>query len=356
MTSSAKLKTQSEMSKVELAPRKMKILAAVIETFSVTGEPVGSKALLEKLDFSVSSATIRNEMADLAEKGLLIQPHTSAGRIPSKQGYRLYLNSIVSLPKLSQRDKSIIDEVLFECADEPEHILTGASDVLAQITGLTCAATTPPGNKALIQRIRFVQTGRQTAMLVLITNTGMVKTQLFRVDYSLTHKILEVFELALNERLVKTPLIAITPAFIQSMCASLSDLSMLLPSILLALMESAKEASGTNVTLAGQANLLFCHDFDITTVRKVSSFLNNKERVTNLLLSSPEHTRVFLGEESECPELVSSGVILSKYVVENQQGAIALFGPIRMNYPRFISLISYTACKTEELINGLLEP
>lgn len=339
-----------------LSSRKKKILDAVIKTYSVTGEPVGSKALLENLDISVSSATIRNEMAELANMGYLIQPHTSAGRIPSKKGYRLYLNSLSALPVVPKQNQDLIEDTLSSCADEPGHILECAANILSQMTGLVSTATSPPGDKSCIQKVKFVQTGRNTAMLIIITSMGMVQSRLFRVEYALSDEILKVFERALNEKLARVPLLEITPAFIQSLCAGLGELAILMPNIMIALVNSAKEVLGTNVILSGQFNLLLCHDFDITTVRNVSSFIYNKDRLSSLLIGAQNQTGVFLGDESGQPELSSSSVIFSKYQIDEHMGAIALFGPLRLDYPKHISLVVYTAEVVSKLINGLLEP
>ena len=208
---------------MELGARKLKILQAVIEAYIQTGEPVGSKALCELLDVSVSSATIRNEMASLSELGLLEQPHTSAGRIPTQFGYRLYINELMKPKPLSDEEMRYIDGYLSEYADDPDLLLEKAAEMLAEMTKYAAISTTPTNRDATIQRIQLVQTGPHTAMLVLTTSTGTVKSKLFRTNYLLNSDILRMFSNVLNEKMGSVHLLNVTPDFIKSTAFSIED-------------------------------------------------------------------------------------------------------------------------------------
>lgn len=341
---------------MELAPRKSKILSAVVESYIQTGEPVGSKTLLEQMDLSVSSATVRNEMASLAEMGYLIQPHTSAGRIPSQRGYRHYIDHIMRSVPLSPQNRELVDARLSAAADDPEHILSEASGVLSHLTGNACAATTPPGENAEIRKIHLVQTGRQTAMAVLITSSGMVKNRLFRCDYLLTPEIVKVFDRLLNEKFGGVPLHDVTPAFIQTAAVGFGELAMLMPNVLMAVMESAKEAAQMNVSLRGETSLLFCRDYDLSDVRAVMKLLHSPDDTAKLLLSGGENTEVFIGGESGREELVNSSVITRRYKISGRPaGAVGIIGPVRMDYSRSIGVLEYVSGTVGTLISELLE-
>ena len=177
---------------MEPTQRKMKILEAVVESYIRTGEPVGSKTLCGSLDFSVSSATVRNDMAELASIGLLEQTHTSSGRIPTELGYRIYVDQLMTCAELTKYEQSRVDDALYLSADAPEHLLESAAAVLSGMTRYAAVATAPSGESAIIRRIRFVQTGKYTAMAVLITSTGSVKTRLFRCEYIITPELVEM--------------------------------------------------------------------------------------------------------------------------------------------------------------------
>ena len=181
---------------MELPARKNKILNAVVKQYIAAGEPVGSKALLELLDFPVSSATVRNEMAALSEMGYLVQPHTSAGRIPTQLGYRHYLDHSIEPAQIDPRERRAIDDAISLCADDPEHILSKGAEILSQLTGYAALSTTPPSDETTIERIKIVQVSKHTSMMVMITSKGMVKNRLFRCDHNLNEDVLNDPELS----------------------------------------------------------------------------------------------------------------------------------------------------------------
>ena len=337
--------------------RKKKILQAVVESYIETGEPVGSKAVCSILEFPVSSATVRNDMAELSEKGLLEQPHTSAGRIPSKKGYRYYVDSIMPTKRLSANRRDMISESLISASDAPESILSQATSLLAQITNYAAVSTTPLGHDATVRRIRLVQTGKYSSMIVLITSSGMVKNRLFRCDYVLTPELLRIFENAVNSKLSGLPLSSFTPAFIQTTTISFGELAMLLPNIMLAIMDAANEASKTNIKLDGQTNLLFLPGLDLHSARSVIRFLNRSNDVAGLLLKMGDKSKskIIIGDESDYPELYESSIVMSRYTIsDNNSGAVAIIGPTRMDYADALANTEYISEMIGRLIRELM--
>lgn len=341
---------------MDLGNRREEILNAVVKHYIATGEPIGSKSLLNSLDFSVSSATVRNEMAYLSDLGFLEQPHTSAGRVPSQLGYRYYIDRLMEAQVLSERERQIVKSQLHTVADDPQHILNEASRLLAQLTGGVSISTTPASDQTKIARIRLVQTGKHTAMMVMITTAGMVKNRLFRCDLNVNEEMLSVFEKALNEMLSGVLLCAITPAFIQTLAVSLGDLLILMPQALVTVMDAAKEASVISLSLHGRSNLLLVQDFDLHTVRGLMRFISNKEAVQALLLAIPEQLSVVIGRESGIPELTQTGLIVSRYYMDDVKGGcIAVLGPMRMNYGKNLAYLEYISCISGKLISELVE-
>lgn len=186
---------------MELTPRKQKILSAIIELYTVSGEPVGSKVLCDSLDFSVSSATVRNEMSDLAAMGLLDQPHTSAGRVPSEKGYRVYLDELMQPAAVTPEERHFIDALLLPSAYDPEKLLDGVARILAGVSHMAAITTTPSGSAASVAGVQFVQTSRRTAMLILMTTSGTMHSRVFHCDFELSPEILRVFFRVFNEDL-----------------------------------------------------------------------------------------------------------------------------------------------------------
>lgn len=339
------------------AIRKLKILEAIVDSYIGTGEPVGSKTLCDDLDFNVSSATVRNDMAELAELGLLSQPHTSSGRVPTNLGYRIYVDKLMSVKPVSPAEQGVIRDSLLLHSDAPEHLLSESAQLLSDITHYAAAVTSPPADRAYIKQIKFVQTGKHTAMAVLIASTGMVRTRLFRCDFVVNDEILGLFDSALNDKLQGTMLVDVTPAFIQSAAISLGELSMLVPNALIAIHDAAKDAATMNIALEGQSNLLFLPEFSFESARQTVEFLNRTGDIIKLLGNSNEPTSVLIGEETKIPELSESSIIISRYSVSDIcSGAIAVIGPTRMNYSKNIANTEYFAhivgTMLSELLNG----
>lgn len=341
---------------MELTPRQQKILAAVVELYITTGEPVGSKSLCETLDFHVSSATVRNEMGNLSELGLLEQPHTSAGRVPTERGYRVYIDRLMKHPGITGDEKRYIDSLILPSAYDPEKLLDGVAKVLASLTKFAAVSTTPSGESAVIRAVQLVQTSRRTAMAILMTSAGMMKSRVFRCDFDLTPEILRVFFRMLNEKLIGIPVSSVTPAFIQSMAASMGDMAMMISSALMAVADAAQESMQSEVCLDGEVNLLFYPEFSQEEIRRIVDFLSRPADLCHLLSRQKEDVCVMIGEESHRPELRDSSVIVSRYSVGGKNaGALAIIGPMRMNYGRIISRVEYLSSSVGKMLTELMD-
>lgn len=341
---------------MKIALRKQKILAAVIEHYIATGEPIGSKSLQNTEGLDVSSATIRNELADLTVKGFLRQPHTSAGRIPTEYGYRYYVDNLMRPSELDDRVTRYIENRLLSSGDAPEHIVKTASVIASELIGTAALSTTPTGDNTRVHRIKFVQTGRHTSMLVLITSSGMVKSRLFRCDFDITPEMLNVFDRALNERLAGQPLSAVNRPFAQTFAASFGELGLLMPDMLTAVMDACKESLGTNVYTSGSTKLLYQNDFDLISARGVLEFLNDSDSRDKFLNGIPEGTNIYIGKENSSVLLRHSAFVATRYTIENQPaGLIAVIGSTRFDYPKAVSILEciskYAGSFIEELLS-----
>lgn len=343
------------MGKLEPISRKFKILAAIVDRYISTGFPVGSKAVCEDLDLSFSPATIRSEMANLADFGYLFQPHVSAGRVPSDQGYRLYINKLMPEKPLQNEEKSFINGILALSATDPESLLEAAAKVLAEITDYAVVITTPPNLESTVRDIKFVQIGRQSGMIVLMTSSGMIKNKLFKCEYELTSDILNMLGGVLNEKFRGEPLKSITPEYMDFMVGSNSEMSLLLMPVIDALMKAAEEACEVEVKIKGQKNLLANQTLSPETLIEIFSFLENKDRLINLM-NVPEHGLNFvIGDENVYRELRQASVVATRYNVGEKSGAIGVIGPTRMDYSQVSSQIQYVAALVGVLLGKILE-
>ena len=341
---------------MEPTQRKMKILEAVVEEYIKSGEPVGSKALCDVLDFSVSSATVRNDMAELSSLGLLEQTHTSSGRVPTELGYRIYLDKLMKPSELDQREKTALSDTLYMSANTPENLLEKTADVLSRITGCATVAASPSGERAVIRRVRFVQTGGYTAMVVLITSTGSVKTRLFRCDFLITSQFIEMFEKLMNEKLEGLSVTSITPAFMQTTAVSLGEMSMIVPNMLVAVHDAAKDAASTGVFIKGQANLFTIPELASSDGKKVMEMLGHSSELARLLSSESEKADVLIGSELHDPAFTNLSFIVKHYKASDEcSGTLAVVGPVRMEYPKIIATLEYAADTVGTLLNEMLE-
>lgn len=341
---------------MELAARKQKILSAIIESYISTGEPVGSKSLINEAGLDVSSATVRNEMADLTNRGFLVQPHTSAGRIPTQQAYRYYVDNVLRVTPVSQSGKDYIQSTLYQNADSPENILQSAADLLSQLTDYVAVATTPDGEDSRIRKISFVQTGAHTAMAVVIASNGIIKTKLFRCEFLITPEILEVFDKALNETFAGVKLSSINQPFIQTAAARFGELSLFMPGVLMAIKEASTLARSVSVCHSGYTKLMFVPDVNFISARAVMEFLSNEHDLARMLENLPLDTAVTIGRENSRIELAASTIVSSRYSVEsNPSGVLAVIGPLRMDYGRVISILDCVSECVGTLIGELIE-
>lgn len=341
---------------MDLGDRKQKILACVVESYIASGEPVGSKALVTQAGFAVSSATIRNELADLVNKGYLKQPHTSAGRVPTQKGYRYYIDNLMGSDTVSYKVKEYIEQNVAMAADAPEKILAKTAQVLSELSGMAAVTTTPGGDNARVHKIRFVITGRHTCMVVLITSNGMVKSRLFRCSFVLTPELIALFDKALNESFVGVPLKDINQGFLQTVAASFGELSLFMPDVLIAILDATSQAMQSTVSVFGATNLLFLPSYDMLCARNVLKFLSDEASLSQLLNENPKGTKVYIGNESGHYELQDSCVITTRYEIGSvAAGAIALIGPVRTDYKKLIAQIEFASSCVSGLIGELLE-
>ncbi len=334
---------------MEMTPRKEKILFSVVRDFIRSGEPVGSKAIAEEI--GVSSATVRNEMSELIDLGLLEQPHTSAGRIPSSKGYREYVDRLMVIPPLREEEKKYFDSVLAGSAYEPERLLLCVCRLLSGTTRYASAVTTPSGTAARVKAVQFVQLSRRTAMLLLMSSAGTMKTRVFHCDFDLTGEMMRVFFRVFNEKVTGRNVADITPAFLQTMAASMGEMYVLVGSALLALLEAVRDTMETDVVMSGQMNLLLYPELEH---RRILDFLERKSEVAALLHGKPGRVSVLIGTESDRPELQSASLLISPYAIDGQAvGALAVLGPTRMDYARLTAVLKYLTGETGRMLTAL---
>jgi len=343
-----------------MAPnRRQKILAAIVEQYIETGEPVGSKALLDKLDISVSSATIRNDMAALTKMGYIYQPHTSAGRIPTQSGYRYYVDNLMKVAELGEGDRRRIEAGVDDRSGDPEALLTKAGEALTEFTNYAALSTTPSDENAVIKNIEMVPVAPKVAMVVLMTSTGILKSKACRTDVTISPDMKSVFDTVVSDEFVGKPLQDIGTVMIQTIVASLGAKALTMSPLLSAIADLAEEASQTEVNLSGQSSLLGYKEYE-NNLPELLQFLHQTGPL-NMLVSSGEPDadtgiEVRIGSENRYKELSGSSTIISRYKIgDKATGAIGIIGPTRMNYSKLIPSIKYLSDIVSRILSDVYE-
>lgn len=294
-------------------------------------------------------------MADLADSGYLLQPHVSAGRIPSHQGYRLYINKLMPKKPLSMDEKVFVNGTLRLASTDPEKLLESAARVLSDITSFTAIVTAPPSGESCVKDIAFVGIGKQTAMLTLMTTDGMVKNKIFRCEFELNEDVLRMFSGILNGKFRGEKLKDVTPEFVDILVGEDRELAFLLLPVIDALMETAKEVCEIKVKIYGQKNLLSIPGITTETVINIFNFLENKENVFGLLDSDNCGAKFIVGEENSYVQLRDASVISTHYNIGGKFGTIGVIGPTRMDYAMTYSRIEYVSSLVGALLGRILE-
>ena len=327
---------------MELSERKEKILSAIIERFITTGEPVGSKFLVEVLSFPVSSATVRNEMAYLSDMGYLSQPHTSAGRIPSDKGYRYYIDKLLMNFSPSDADMFRILSAIDRTDGDAVGILAQICEVLSSVTGLTAVAVTPHSDNSVITGTQVIPLSVRTAMVVVKTSAGVTKSRIARLECEIDYELIELFHNVTAANFIGIDSSEFTTAKLQCAMASLGEKSLDIMPLIVSFFEAALEASGADVIVSGHEAVLSSDELSAYAL-DILQLLRNKGAAAALMdadKNSPVELQI--GAENEFTCLRRAAVIKAPYKVgETSYGSIGVIGPTKTDYSRVLPLVKY---------------
>ncbi|HJA26703.1 MAG TPA: heat-inducible transcriptional repressor HrcA [Candidatus Fournierella merdigallinarum] len=332
--------------------RKQRVLEAIVTLYTQGGEPVGSGLLCRYFDMAVSSATLRNEMAALTKLGLLEQPHTSAGRVPSAKGYRYYLDNLMSPSRgLTPRQKTEIDRIFAGLDNEPERLAAGAAKALAGYTGYMVAATTPRADDLCIAHFEVVQVGRYAAAVLAVTSAGGVRTRVARLDTGLTRADAALLAQVLNRGLTFVAPADLNGAVLANLAADLGERGSQLYPVLNAAAALLQEAAQARTYLEGEQYLMRWPEL-IDQLPGVLELFSDEERAGRLITPRTGRTTVLLGEDLQRP-MPGLCFMSKRYLAGGGlTGAMALLGPTRMPFEQLMPVLDYFALKLGECMAG----
>lgn len=332
--------------------RKQQVLEAIVALYSAEGEPVGSNLLSEYLQLAVSSATLRNEMAALTKLGLLEQPHTSAGRVPSTKGYRYYIDYLMHPEDgLSIRQKTEIDQMFATLDYEPERMAAGAARLLSAYTGYTAAATTPRADDACIAHFEVVQVGRCAAAVLAVSAAGGVRSRVARLDAGLTRTDAASLSAVLNSGLTFVSPADLSHTALRQMALQLGEKGAVLYPVINAAAALLKDSAKARTYLEGPQHLSHWAE-TVGQLPAVLELFGNQELAGRLITPPTGRTSVLMGEDLT-PSIPGVCFVSRRYLAGGGLvGALALLGPVRMPYQELIPVLDYFALKLGGYMTG----
>lgn len=335
---------------MELDERKMKILQAIVKNYLETGEPVGSRTISKYTDLNLSSATIRNEMADLEEQGYILQPHTSAGRIPSDKGYRLYVDEMMKEREtlLDSREKELdtMKDFLVEKVDRVETLLQNMAKVLANNTNYATMISTPKLHNNRVKFIQLSSVEENKILCVLVLEGNIIKNKILNVNAPLDNETILKLNILLNSTLNGLTLEEINLGMISKMTLQAGEQSELIRSVLDAIAEAINSEKDMEIYTSGATNILKYPELsDSVNASRLIGTLEEKKLLTNLIADvndgeEENAIQIYIGDETPVQSMKDCSVVTATYELEDgMRGTIGVIGPKRMDYEKVVETL-----------------
>ena len=325
---------------MQLDERKMKILQAIIRNYLETGEPVGSRTISKYTDLHLSSATIRNEMADLEEMGYILQPYTSAGRIPSDAGYRLYVDMMMAE---KEREVQELKEVLLEKEDRLDNLLKQTAKLLAANTNYATMVSAPSMHRNKLKFIQLSRVEKKQLLAVIVTEGNMIKNTILSVDEVLTDETILKLNILLNTHLNGLFIEEINLALISALKKQAGIHSEIVSQVIDAIADAMKEDEDLEIYTSGTKNIFRYPELaDHRRASELITTFEEKKELTELVretLSEENNTgiQVYIGKESRLEKMQDCSIVTATYELgEGMKGTIGIIGPKRMDYDKVI--------------------
>ncbi len=338
---------------MELDERKLKILQAVVRNYLETGEPVGSRTISKYTDLNLSSATIRNEMADLEELGYILQPHTSAGRIPSDKGYRLYVDNMM---REKEKEVEEMKEMLLEKEDKMEHLLKQVAKVLATNTNYATLISAPAVHHNKLKFIQLSRVDKKQLLVVVVIEGNMIRNSILNVDEALDDETILKLNILLNTNLNGLSIDEINLAMITALKQKAGIHSQIISGVVDAVAEAIRAEEDLEIYTSGANNIFKYPELaDGHRASEIISAFEEKQQLTELVhetLSDDKNTgiQVYIGEESPMENMKDCSVVTATYELgSGMKGTIGVIGPKRMDYEKVVDALKNLKYQMDKL-------
>lgn len=339
-----------------LSEREKEVLANLVNYYISTADPVGSRVIAHKFHMGLSSATIRNTLQDLEELGLVEQPHTSAGRVPTDSGYRVYVDSLLKPGPLSAAEKQAIKATILREGRGINEILGQTSKVLGEITSQLGVSIAPKFEEGTLKSLKLIPISDGRLMIVVVVEHGLVHSVILEIESSISEKAVREVESALNERLAGLTLSTIRRTVAERLEGVAGN-----PRLIQLVLDSKAniwaDQQSESIHVAGTENLLIKPEFaDRDKLTRIMKLLDDGKLLSEFLSqASDEGLVITIGHENTIAEIMNCSLVRSRYRVGNITGTIGVIGPTRMPYGKLVSIVEYTARSITEVLSGIDE-
>ena len=346
----------STKSNDKLSERKKLILKAIIEAHIADGEPVGSKYLLSNEHLTCSSATIRNEMAELEHMGYLEQPHTSSGRVPTELGYRFYVDSLIENYAMTSKEITEINKLLKSKMNQLDQILLTASKLAGNLTNYTSFLIKPKASMVSIKRFDVIYVNSHSMLLVMISSNGGIITKQLSFEESISHLTVTDLSMALNDYIAGLTANEITLPIIIELEKVMGDKAAIISPIIKIIYESMNEIDEGDLRVSGMDRLLQYPEYsNKDQLRELLTTLENKDDILEIVSDSENETdkvNVVIGSESSVKVMNNSAIVFKPVIKDGKTlGAIGIIGPRRMDYAKVVATIEGLTGNIENILN-----
>ncbi|MBU3811649.1 MAG: heat-inducible transcriptional repressor HrcA [Candidatus Niameybacter stercoravium] len=329
---------------MDINERKIKILEAIIHDYIQTGDPVGSRTISKKYDLGISSATIRNEMADLEDLGLIVQPHTSAGRIPSDKGYRLYVDNLMQYPDIAPDIQQVVAEVIHSKFDKIDKLLEETAKLISTVTHYATIASPPTIHQTKIKHLQLVPVDERNVAIVIVTDANIVRHYVIRTKKTLDYALCGILTNIINESLTGTSLDELSIDKMRILEERMLGYKDIAVDLMHAIIDTLESEDIPNVFTRGMTNMLNFQEFnDIEKAKKLFEVLEQKPYLYKMLKHKPStEVNISIGEENGLEPMKECSIITTSYEIGDYNlGTIGIIGPTRMNYGQVVSLLEH---------------
>lgn len=338
---------------MELDERKYKILRSIIKHYLETGDPVGSRTISKDSDLNLSSATIRNEMADLEELGYIIQPHTSAGRIPSDKGYRLYVDHMMQ-EKVQEVEN--LKEVLIEKVDKMDNVLRQIAKFLAENTNYTSLVSKPQYRSKKVKFIQLTEVDANQLLVVIVIEGNVVKNKFVNINESLDKQLILKLNIIFNTFLQGLDLTEINMSIIHQIKEQAGNYNNLVSDILDAIAQAIREEDEIEIYTSGATNIFkYPELMDKERITDLIETLEEKEQLSELISKSDadkQGIQIFIGSETSVEAMKDCSVVTATYEIQDGvYGKIGIVGPKRMDYEKVVNTLNTLMIQIEDIFN-----